>query len=116
MINIGTALQDVADICESAGISAAVDARNLNLPGAWVTPDVVSFETMAAGEAIMDISIFLIARDNGPVDSLDALGEMLAKLRTVLSVPEAQVMYLGLPNHGAGELPALQITMPFHIS
>lgn len=111
MLPIGQSLQDIADQVTAAGVPASVDARNLNLPGAWVTPGLVSFDVMDAATAFMRFDVYLVAPDHGAVHSLDALGGMLAKLRQAIPVGEAQPVMVNLPNHGADAMPALLISI-----
>jgi len=111
MLTIGTALQDIADQITAAGVPATTDPRNLNLPGAWVTPGTVSFDVLDAQTAFMRFDVYLVAPDHGAVHSLNALGEQLAQLRTALPIGEAQPVMVNLPNHGADAMPALLISI-----
>lgn len=108
---IGDSLQDIADMVTAAGVPAAVDPRNLALPGAWVTPGLVSFDTLDADKALMRFDVYLVAPDHGAVHALNELGTMLSKLRDQLPVGEAQPVMVNLPNHGADAMPALLITI-----
>lgn len=109
--NIGDSLQDIAAMFTAAGVPAAVDPRELQLPGAWVTPGTVSFDVLDADTASMRFEVYLVAPDHGAVHSLNKLGEMLAKARTSLPVGEAQPVMVNLPNHGADPMPALLISI-----
>jgi len=109
--SIGTSLQDIADMVTAAGVPAAVDPRNLNLPGAWVTPGLVSFDVLDTDTAFMRMEVYLVAPDHGAVLSLNNLGDMLAKVRSALPVGEAQPVMVNLPNHGADPMPALLISI-----
>lgn len=111
MQTMGDSLQDIADMVTAAGVQAAVDPRNLNLPGAWVTPGLVSFDVLDEDTAFMRFDVYLVAPDHGAVHSLNSLGDMLAKIRPALQVGEAQPVMVNLPNHGADALPALLISI-----
>lgn len=109
--NIGDALQDIADMVTAAGVPAALDPRDLELPGAWVTPGAVSFDVLDADTAHMRFDVYLVAREHGAKVSLNTLGGMLAKVRPALGVPSAQPLMVNLPNHGADPLPALLLSI-----
>lgn len=111
MHTIGNALNDIAELVTAAGVPAAVDARNLSLPGAWVNPGTVSFDTLDADKAAMRFDVYLVAPDHGAIHSLNELGRMLSQLRDQLPVGEAQPVMVNLPNHGADPMPALLITI-----
>lgn len=111
MLPIGQGLDDIKQLLTDAGVPAVVDARNLALPGAWVTPGVISFDTMDADAAFMRFDVYLIAPDHGAVHSLNELGGMLAKLRAAVPIGEAQPVMVNLPNHGADPMPALLISI-----
>jgi len=111
MQTIGDSLQDIANMVTNAGVPAAVDPRNLNLPGAWVTPGLVSFDVLDADTAFMRFEVYLVAPDHGAVASLNNLGDMLAKVRQAIPVGEAQPVMVNLPNHGADAMPALLISI-----
>ncbi|UVK60160.1 tail terminator [Arthrobacter phage SerialPhiller] len=114
--NLGDALQDIANMVTAAGVPAAVDPRNLNLPGAWVTPNTVGFDVLDADTAHMRFDVYLVTGDHGAVESLNSLGAMLTKVRKPLQVGDAQPVMVNLPNHGAGALPALLISIDAQIT
>lgn len=116
MRTMGDSLKDIAEMVTAAGVPAAVDPRDLNLPGAWVTPGLVSFDVLDVDTAFMTFDIYLVAPDHGAAHSLNSLGDMLAKIRPALQVGEAMPVMVNLPNHGAEALPALLISIDAQIT
>lgn len=115
-MRFGEALQNIADVCVSAGLDAAVDARDLTIPGVWVTPGTISFNTMSRNSASMDVDLYLVSPDHGATAAYDNLGDMLDQLVDVLYVSEAIPVGLNLPNHGADSFPALHISLNIQIT
>lgn len=112
MTSLSEALQDVATLLSDAGVAAVVDATDLNLPGAWVTPGEISYGTLAAGKFSFDMNIYLIVGDLPPALAIDALGGMLVLAGTALSAQlDATPVTLTLANQSAGALPGLLFTL-----
>lgn len=109
MSELVDALDRVVARLESAGVAAGTDIRNLNPPCAWVTVhDVIN--PVLCGEYEVRADVCLIAGDAGSAQSLDALGDLLDKSLTVLSLDDpGRPMTVTPPGVGA-PLPALVIT------
>ncbi len=113
---IAPALVAAADALNAVGVRAAVDPRNVNPPGAWVTatgfdPDIMC--ELEAGTVVADV--YLVAPDLGTVAAHDALGVMLAPALTVVdAVGSIEITFLTLPG-GGGPLPAYRIPTQMQI-
>lgn len=106
---LGDAVRDLAGVLTVAGINATGDARDLQVPGAWVEPAGIEFETLAAGSATVRVRVLLIVPDNGPMASMDALSDMLLTVRRLgLQMENITPTGATLINHGADPLPAIQ--------
>lgn len=104
--------QWVAERLRAAGITAEHDARDLNLPGAWVTPGDVTFNRLADEAAQVEIVVALVAPDVGGVEALRILDDMLAKTRDAgIGAATFEPGTVQLENHAPGSLPALITTI-----
>jgi hypothetical protein len=107
MFGLGQAMQQIADDISSLGVPAVVDARDLNLPGAWVTPGPFAYEFMSKTALTLSADVYLISRDLPAVQAEDDLGNMVDVLAGPLHISAVTPQTVTLPNHGADPLPAL---------
>lgn len=105
----------LVDLLEDAGLNATADARDLDLPGALVTPERVVADRLGDDYTIT-WHVYLLAADNGPVAALDDLGDMFDLAKDRLGVGEAQPVTLTLPNLAADPLPALLLTFDTNVT
>lgn len=113
---IRDALERVAGDLTTAGVPAVVDPRELNAPGAWVTVAPISYDRLAAGVRTLQADVFLIARDLGTPDALDALADMLDLAAGVFPLGEITPTNLANDNLGGDPLPALQFRITLEIT
>lgn len=112
MTTLSEALQNVADVLTAAGVQAVVDATDLNLPGAWVTPGDIGYERLNGAVFTLDMNIYLIAPDIPPAAALDALGGLLVLAGTALGAAvSATPVSLTLANQASTPLAGLLITI-----
>ncbi|QXG07725.1 hypothetical protein [Curtobacterium phage Penoan] len=105
-------VQHVADMLTAAGIPATGDPRDLNLPGAWVEPATVAFDTFDAQQAEVTMSVHLVTPDNGPMASMSALSDMLLTVRGLgLRMANITTEGITLTNHSPDPLPALTFSV-----
>lgn len=108
---IASACEFVVGLLTSTGINAQHDPRNLNLPGAWVTPGEVELTRLDPQVGDVDVLVALIAPDAGGLDSLRILDDLLAKaIAAGIGATSWEPGTVQLENHGAGGLPALIAT------
>jgi len=105
---IAETLAEVADTLTAAGVPTAVDPRDVNIPGGWVTVGPIGFDYLSSGVRTIAVDVFLIARDTGTPDSLGALGDMLDRV-ILAGIPVGDVtpQPVALANHAGDPLPAL---------
>jgi hypothetical protein len=112
MTTLSEALQDVCDLLAGAGVAAVVNPADLDIPGAWVTPGEISYNTLSPDTFGFTMSIYLVAGDLPAKPALDALGSMLTKSAQALGAQlDATPVTLTLANHSAGPLPGLLFTL-----
>jgi len=104
---LGTVAQQIADDLSAAGIPAVVDARDLQLPGAWVTPATVTFTYLDHASVSVDWDIYLIVRDVPAVIAMDELSAFAETLAEKFGAGELTPQTVNLPNQSADSLPAL---------
>jgi hypothetical protein len=75
MINTRAELQTVADALTAGGVPAAVDPRDVSLPGAWVQRRTITRDLLGGG-VTMRVRVWLIAPDVGMWGALELLDEM----------------------------------------
>lgn len=114
---IATACTFVADKLIAAGLPAVHDPRDLNLPGAWVTPGELTLNRLSPGAGEIDVIIALIAPDAGGSDTLTMLDAMLAKaIAADVGISSVEPGTVQLDNHAPGSLPALIATVNISMS
>lgn len=116
MENIDAAAEALVDQLTSAGFNAAIDPRNLRLPGVWVALVEVDFERLDDDAYTAEFDFYLIARDTGTRPALRTLSRMLTKLRGLVPVPTAEALTVGLPNHAPDGLPALRVPVTTEVT
>ena len=108
MSHLTIALGGLVDRLKLAGINATTDARDLILPGAWVTVHDVT-EIALCGDPVIRADVCLIAGDFGSPVYLEQLGKLFDLALTVLTLDEpARPMTVTPP--GVAPMPALVIT------
>lgn len=96
----------------AADVSASMDPATLNLPGAWLALDTVAVANLA-GRLRLECRLFLISPDTDPQRAIGHLGELHAKVLTVLA-PDGPVVTQGVVMPGdPTPLPALSV--PVHL-
>lgn len=113
---IRAALADVAARLESAGIPAAVDPRELAVPGAWVTVGPIGFDRLDGDTRTLQAVVYLLTRDTGTPDALDYLAEMIDAAAGILPVGDVTPQTLALPNQSGDPLPAAVFTVDLEIT
>lgn len=114
---ITDACEFVADQLTAAGLTAVHDPRDLNLPGAWVTPGEITLNRLQAGTGQVDVIIALVAPDAGGASTLRILDDMLGKaIAADVGVTSVEPGTVQLENHAPGGLPALITTVSIDLS
>ncbi len=81
------ALTGIVDVLTAAGVNAAVDPRDLNLPGVWVTVHDITDPTLC-GDYSVRAQLCLIVGDFGTATSLHHLDGLLAAVADVVTFDE----------------------------
>lgn len=116
VVNLKEAALDLAGQIEALGVPCAVDPRDMELPSALLDVGPIVFDALDADSYSVTWDLYLIARNNGPEEALDVLGDMLAKLRVPFKLPGADPLTLTLPNHGADPMPALVVRLETRVT
>lgn len=111
MAGYGEALEFVRGAIEGAGVAAVLDPADLNLPGVWVEPDGLTPAYLDGGFDAR-VTCVLVVPDNGVIESLDSLTELLATILggTDLAIGDVEATRAILRNHSADPLPAFKFT------
>lgn len=112
----GAATVEVAEALCAAGVPVETNVQDLSLPGAWLTPDGLDFDRMDAGRYTGRWALFLITRNNDPVDSLDDLSTMASAVRELFPMFKAEALTVTLANHSPDPLPAFKINIEMSVS
>lgn len=110
-MRIGEALSEVVARLEAAGVEASVDAGQLVFPGAFVVPGMITFPYLDKSTYEMNIDIYLLTTDNGGIDAIEKLQDLLDKVQTVFDVPEAEPISLPVGQYAGNPLPGLLISL-----
>jgi len=114
---IKTACDWVADRLRAAGLTAEHDPRDLNLPGAWVTPGELTLNRLAKDAGEIDVIVALIAPDAGGSSTLTILDDLLSKaIEADIGISSVEPGTVQLENHAPGGLPALITTVSIELS
>lgn len=76
MISTRAALQDVATALSGAGLDAAIDPRDLTVPGVWVQRVTVTPDLLCAGAYTLRVRMMCVSPDVGTWDALDHLDNL----------------------------------------
>lgn len=98
------ALAHVRDDLIAAGLNAAIDPRDLRLPGVWVTVDRYKANRLSGTAAGIRVKLLLIAPDQG--HAIEDLDQLVATVSTGYPI-EFEAAVVALPNHAPDPLPAL---------
>lgn len=94
----------------TADLTAVPDARDLSLPGVWVTLDQFGTESLTDGGTVT-LAVTLVS-SQAPGEALGELQDMLAQVLTVLHPePVWTAASIRLPNHSRDPLPCLRGTV-----
>lgn len=116
MTTIPEALNEIVAALKGADLAATADASRLELPGILVMPGDMSFPYLDDSQFDMDFTLWLLARDIGPVETWGELQVLLQGVRTVYQVVEAVPINRPLANQSSEPVPALLITIKTTIS
>lgn len=112
-MNIPAGLDAVVAVLQGAGVSAAVDPRDLNTPCVWVTArSLPTAGRFMCGDRLMKVDLYLIAPDTGTPEAYRHLNDLLVKALSVLE-PDGEIDLaetVTLPS-GGGPLPAFRMSI-----
>ncbi len=114
--HIADAVDEVLGRLAAAGVSATPDPRDLNLPAVWVTVDGVSTRLLAAGVALVDLTLVAIVPDTGIPGTLDDLDDLVVAVEAAFPALEWETRAVALPSMGKTPLPALSTTIQLRSS
>lgn len=104
---------DLVAAITAAGLQAAQDPSDLNMPGAWVTVDQIVPNTLAPGWKLQCL-VFVIVADQDHRRAMKRLEQAFNKLQTVLS-PDGPVRPQGVIMPGdPTPLPALRVPVDLY--
>lgn len=116
---IGTELQGWADELTEAGMNAAIDPRDLNLPAVWIIPQQFTFNRLNGTTCDAELALVLLTADTADAaTSWDDLGAMLDQLSTIVpgaSQGDIRPVTVQLPSISPDPINALQVTVTVEI-
>lgn len=112
-VSVKTAVSDLVDAFNAAGVPAASDPQNLSPPAVWVQLASIAHDRLDGGGTFR-LRCYLIAPDTGTDAALDTFTEWLPQVLAVVTPntdvdTEAASVYL--PDNPSTPLPALQLTV-----
>lgn len=108
-------LQHLISALADADIAAALDPRDVNAPGAWITARKIK-EMLFCGDIQITADVYLISRDVGTLQALEVLDQLLQQALEALASWDIEIdataldEAVALPD-GSGPLPAYKITV-----
>lgn len=108
---IRAACEGVVAAFTSAGLSASMQAGEVNLPGVWVWPDVMTPDRLDGNGTLM-VRCNLIVPDVESLDALEMLDTLLAAVLDVVS-PDGEIrpQIVRMPDPPAS-LPSFGLSVP----
>lgn len=116
MAGLAAALDQVVATIKAAGVSAAVEAADLDVPGVLVYPDRVDYDRLDATTYQIDVGLLFVAGQLRAPDALDALDALIDQVATVLPLRELRAVMVRLSSQAADDLPAFQTTVSLAVS
>jgi hypothetical protein len=110
---VATITQVVTDL-KTAGIEAAADARDVNPPGALVTPATLLPATKLCGTTQLRMYVDLVARDSGDttaLEQLEVLHNVAAPLLAKHTTSDPVTFTRRMATNDPTALPSLRITI-----
>lgn len=112
-MSIKTAVTDLVDALNGAGIDAAADPQDLTPPGVWVQLESID-HNLLSGDVTVRLRLYLIAGDTGTLNALDTLSTLLRRVLRIVD-PNTDQPTTGesvyLPDNPSTPLPALRINI-----
>lgn len=96
---------------QQAGLSAAIDPRDLVLPGIWLTPDTGSARSLSGNFGEVTIKLACIVANRGANTDLAELDKLIDKTENAVSPSSWRIEAISLPNLSADPLPAASCTI-----
>lgn len=105
------ALDWLAGQLDAAGIPAAIDPADLQVPGVWLVPGTMTAPTQA-GHARQDVTchLYLVTGNAGARHDLAALDQLATAVAGVLVIRDLEAVRVSLPNHTPGGAPGYHTT------
>lgn len=103
----------VVDALLDAGVPATDDQRDLDPPGVYVTPPIVTYDKLAGYTATLDM--YAVVPAAGRREALAALGPLVDQVRAVWPVRDAFPVDLQ-PLEGTDPLPAYRLPLTVNVS
>lgn len=112
-MSIKSAVQDLVDALNAAGVPASADAQEVNPPAVWVQLASIAHDRLDGGGTFR-LRLYLVAPDAGTTAALDTFAEWLPQVLAVVT-PNTDVdtdaVSVSLPDNPSTPLPALQLTI-----
>lgn len=107
-----SAVTSCIDDLQAAGMKATANPQRLDLPGAWVTPNMMSYNVLAQGVCQVTLDVLLIARGTDFNTDMADLDKMAMTAADVLDISDWRADSVTATNYSPDALPALvgQIT------
>ena len=110
MPDLAAAVTAVTDTLNAAGVSAAFDMRDLNVPGIYVTPPTVAYR-FAKGDWDADWTAYAVAMSSGRTEALAELGILIDAAQEALYDVVVAATPADLdPLDGGPRLPSYRLT------
>jgi hypothetical protein len=112
-MSLRSAVEDLVAALTAAGISAAADPGELNLPGVWVQLESVA-HTLLSGGVTVRLRLYCVAGDTGTLNALDQLSplyEAVCGVVTPNTDTDTTTVGVQLPDNPTTPMPSLQLSV-----
>lgn len=103
------------DQLTAAGINAAIEPADVDLPGVIVYPATMPAR-FGAGAVEIELDLLLIARQVRALDALDQLDALAELVAGVLPIGELSAVMFRLSSQAADVLPAFRTTLTLQVT
>lgn len=106
---LSASASEVIDLLAGAGVRAHTDPRDMDPPCAWISPQEITYPTLAGHPAHITWEVYLIVPDTGA--PLAHMGDLIARTATVLPGLTMRTLGLTVPSLSPDPLPAATFTV-----
>lgn len=105
------------DVLRGAGLAAALDPRDLTIPGVWITVDTATRDRLDQDSGTVVVQLVAVGSGSGHSVALVELDQLLAAVDAAVTVDDGwRGSAIRLPNHSQALLPCMRASLTIEVS